>query len=358
MKSTDIPTKFSIPFGNSAATGTIRPVPVADQTASSPGAASLTTGFPVATGQPLASGGVPPAMQDFNGILNQITAWSRWQNAGALVPFDNAFAQAIGGYPSGAVLASTTAGVIWLSVVENNNTNPDGASASGWISVASTNTPAKGSLIARRVFSTPGTQAYTPTAGTNRVRVTVVGGGGAGAGTSATSSGQFSVGGGGGGGGVAVATVSTGFAGVNITVGAGGAPVTGGASPGGNGGSSSFGSICAANGGLGGTVTNPQSTVVVQAGGAGGTATGGTEFNGVGVAGANGVASSNQNAASGNGGASYFGSGASAQFTTTANGLAATTPGAGGGGAVSLSNQSAQAGGAGAPGQIIVEEYV
>lgn len=357
MKSTDIPTKFQIPFGNSAAAGTIRPVPIADQTASSPGAASLTTGFPVATGQPLASGGVPPAMQDFNGILNQITAWSRWQNAGALVSFDTTFAQAIGGYPAGAILASTTAGVLWLSVVDSNTTNPDGASASGWIAVASTNTPAKGSLITRRVFSTPGTQTYTPSPGTNRIRVTVVGGGGAGAGTSATGSGQFSVGGGGGGGGVAVGTFTTGFSGVSLTVGAGGAPVTGGSSAGGNGSQSSFGSAYIASGGLGGTATNPQSTVVVQAGGAGGSGSGGTEFNGVGGAGANGVGTSNQNAASGNGGTSYFGAGASAQFTTTANGIAATTPGAGGGGAVALSNQNAQAGGAGAPGQIIVEEY-
>lgn len=358
MKSTDIPTKFPIPFGNNAAAGTIRPVPQASQVSTDIGQASLTDGFPVATGQPLASGGKPPSMQDFNGLFNQITAWSRWQNAGALVPFDAAFSSAVGGYPAGAILVSTSPGVIWLSIADNNTTNPDGASPSGWIAVASTNTPAKGSLINRRVFSTPGTQTYTPTAGTNRVRVIVVGGGGAGAGTSTTGAGQFSIGGGGGGGGVAVATITSGFSGVSMTIGAGGAPVAGGASAGGNGGASSFGSVCVGNGGLGGTATTPQSTVVVQAGGAGGTATGGNEFNGVGGAGANGVASSNQNAASGSGGASYFGSGASAQFTTTANGLAATTPGAGGGGAVSLSNQSAQAGGAGAPGQIIVEEYV
>lgn len=219
------------------------------------------------------------------------------------------------------------------------------------------NTYAKGSLIARRVFSTPGTQTYTPTAGTNRVRVTVVAGGGAGGATQATGSGQFSVAGGGGGGGVAVSDLSSGFSGVTLTIGAGGAPSSTGTAPGGNGGSSSFGSMLASTGGLGGTTTVPNSGPVVQAGGAGGVGTGGNVFNGVGGAGANGVGTNNGNAASGNGGASYFGSGASAQFTTTAGGLSASTPGTGGSGAVSLSSQAAQAGGAGAPGTIIVEEY-
>jgi len=137
MLATQIPTKFPIPFGNSAAAGTIRQVPTADQTSVSPGAASLTTGFPVATGQPLASGGVPPAMQDFNGLFNQITAWIRWQNAGATVSYDAAFSTAVGGYPAGAILASTTAGVLWLSTADNNLTNPDGPNPQSWVKIIS-----------------------------------------------------------------------------------------------------------------------------------------------------------------------------------------------------------------------------
>lgn len=137
MQSNQIPTKFQIPFGKNAAAGTIRTIPVADQTATSPGAASLTTGFPPATGQPLASGGIPPSMQDFNGLLNQDTAWAWWQSAGGTVQFDQAFCNAVGGYPSGAILASTTAGILWLNTVDNNTTNPDSSSSQNWVKVIS-----------------------------------------------------------------------------------------------------------------------------------------------------------------------------------------------------------------------------
>jgi hypothetical protein len=155
MLASQIPTKFPIPFGNNAAAGTIRPVPQASQVSVSPGNASLTDGFPVATGQPLASGGVPPAMQDFNGLFNQITAWSRWQNAGGTVGFDQSFCTAIGGYPQGAVLASTTAGLLWLSLVDNNTTNPDGTGASGWVSILTSATASAQTVVqaAKAVFN-------------------------------------------------------------------------------------------------------------------------------------------------------------------------------------------------------------
>lgn len=136
MLASQIPPKFAIPFGNSAAVGTIRPIPQASQTATSPGAASLTDGFPVATGQPLAAGGIPPSMQDFNGLFNQITAWARWQGAGALVPFDGAFSSAVNGYPSGAILSSAVkAGRIWISTVDNNTTNPDSGPTPAWLAL-------------------------------------------------------------------------------------------------------------------------------------------------------------------------------------------------------------------------------
>jgi hypothetical protein len=220
------------------------------------------------------------------------------------------------------------------------------------------NTYAKGSLIARRVFSTVGTQTYTPSAGTNRVRVTVVGGGAAGAGTPATGGGQFATGGGGGAGGVAVTDLSSGFANVTLTVGAGGSPVNGGSAAGGSGATSSFGAFCAGTGGAGGSTNSAVSSAAVQAGGLGGFGSGGNIFNGVGGPGANGVGTSAGNVASGAGGPSYFGAGAGQNSTgTPGNGQAATTPGAGGGGAVAVAGSSAYSGGAGAPGQIIIEEY-
>lgn len=136
MQASQIPAKFTAVWGNAAGNGYIRTIPASSQINVTPGAASLADGFPPLCFTPVGSGGIPPAGQDFNGILNQITAWSRWQAAGALPQFDLAFAQAIGGYPMGAVLASSTSGKIWLCTADNNQSNPDGSSPTGWIGLS------------------------------------------------------------------------------------------------------------------------------------------------------------------------------------------------------------------------------
>ena len=133
MQSNSFPAKFPIPFANGAGGAYIRQIPTASQTATSADApASLTDGFPPPTFTPVAGGGVPPSGKDFNGILNQLTAWARLHACGVFFAFDGSFASAIGGYPLGAIVASTTAGVYWLSTAENNTTNPDASGASGW----------------------------------------------------------------------------------------------------------------------------------------------------------------------------------------------------------------------------------
>jgi hypothetical protein len=138
MLASSIPTKFQIPFANSAPTTNINAIPQASQIGTTIGAASLTDGFPPVTLQPVGAGGVPPWGRDFNGLLNQITAWTRWQNAGGTVKFDSTFQTGIGGYPQGAVVASTvTLGLFWLSLVDNNTTNPDTGGA-GWYAWSST----------------------------------------------------------------------------------------------------------------------------------------------------------------------------------------------------------------------------
>lgn len=76
MQASNIPSKVPLPFANS---GTKNAIPTASQIGVTPGAASLTDGFPPLTMTPLASGGVPPAGADFNGILNLITAIQQWQ---------------------------------------------------------------------------------------------------------------------------------------------------------------------------------------------------------------------------------------------------------------------------------------
>lgn len=137
MKLADIPAKFPIAFAADAGGSYIRPIPEASQIGIENGAASLFDGFPPLCATPLTAGGVPPFMQDMNGILNQITLWSQWQNAGASVIYDSGFSTSIGGYPKGAVLASATiTGLFWTSTVDDNATDPDGGGSAGWVALS------------------------------------------------------------------------------------------------------------------------------------------------------------------------------------------------------------------------------
>lgn len=137
MTAASIPNKFPIAWGSSAGGGYIRTIPTASQIGITNGAASLTDGFPPLTFLPVGSGGVPPFGQDFNGILNQITAWTRWQGAGGLAKYDGTFSSAVGGYPAGAILAGASPGTVWLNLADNNTTNPDSA-GSNWAQFALT----------------------------------------------------------------------------------------------------------------------------------------------------------------------------------------------------------------------------
>jgi hypothetical protein len=130
MRASQIPTKFPIPFANNAVSADINPIPQASQIGITNGAASLVDGFPPNCFLPIGAGGVPPWGRDFNGLLNQISAWVQFaDNAGCSPTFDSTFSGQIGGYPQGAVLMSATGTtdntVLWLSVVDNNTNNPD-----------------------------------------------------------------------------------------------------------------------------------------------------------------------------------------------------------------------------------------
>lgn len=133
MLNSSIPVKFNIPFASGATSPDIRPTPQASQIGIQNGAASLTDGFPPNCFIPAASGGAAPFGADFNGILNQITAWSQWQQSGGAITYDSTFQTAVGGYPSGAIVQSAvTPGLYWRSTADNNTTNPD-AAGSGWV---------------------------------------------------------------------------------------------------------------------------------------------------------------------------------------------------------------------------------
>ena len=130
MQAIDQPEKVTIPF---AVLGVKRPIPEASQIGITDGAASFTDGFPPKTFLPLAVGGIPPAGADFNGVFNYITDIQRWQSAGGQFKFDAVFAAAVGGYPKGARLAFADNTDTWINTVDDNETDPDGVGAAGWV---------------------------------------------------------------------------------------------------------------------------------------------------------------------------------------------------------------------------------
>ncbi|KAF1009473.1 MAG: hypothetical protein GAK28_00111 [Luteibacter sp.] len=219
-----------------------------------------------------------------------------------------------------------------------------------------------GRLITTRVFSTPGTFTYNPSPGTRLVRAKVQGSGAAGSGTVACGASQVALGGGGSAGSYCESWITSGFSGLSVVVGAPGVAVLG--SSGGNGGSSSFGGLMLAPGGIGSTATGTPFTGIAMAGGVFGPAiaTGGTVINGRGGQGNTGIVtlviSNGGVAVSGSGGASAFGPGGDGRInSSTGPGFAGTFPGSGGGGSLTMPNGAAQIGGNGAPGIVIIEEY-
>src|SRR5690349_3476282 len=98
MKQSDVPQKFTIPFAAEAAAGDITVIPVTPPGIA--GRASLQLGFPPDTFQQESVGGTPPYGSDFNGILNQTSAWDRWVATGScILPYDPTFQAAVSGYP-------------------------------------------------------------------------------------------------------------------------------------------------------------------------------------------------------------------------------------------------------------------
>ena len=249
-------------------------------------------------------------------------------------------------YPLHATIRYTD-GLIYQSASAGNVTVPG---------VSSTWVPQTGRLIARRVFSSVGTTVYTPTPGTKFIIAQVLGGGGTGGGAVATTAGQVSAGGGGSGGSYAEALITSGFAGVTITIGAGGA-ASAGASNGPNGSATSFGAIVVAPGGLGGTVGGPSIAGTTLSGAAAGSpanASGGNLFGMVGQPGGHGIALTGSGAGGG-GGSSPMGQGGFGK--TTVGGLSGSGYGAGSSGALSINGTAAQAAPAAQQGVVIISEY-
>lgn len=100
-------------------------------------AATYAEGFPSITMTPISVGGKPPSGKDMNGVLHEITANIAWQNRGGRYRFDQAFCDAIGGYPKGAVLMGDTLDTEYISLADANTHNPNNGGNDGkWAAFA------------------------------------------------------------------------------------------------------------------------------------------------------------------------------------------------------------------------------
>ncbi|WP_422649033.1 hypothetical protein OJJOAM_000951 [Cupriavidus sp. H18C1] len=203
-------------------------------------------------------------------------------------------------------------------------------------------------------FTAAGASVFNPLASTAFVDVEAVGGGGGGGGARATGTGQISIGAGGGGGAYGRGRYTKAAAtGIAVTVGAAGAGGNG--ANGASGGTTSFGSLLSAPGGAGGQTLGPSAPPLYAVCGQSSAASGGY-INAAGTRGFTHMGVSEVSTFDGEGGGSHFGGGAARSAST--NGYSITTPGAGGGGTSNISNMPVRIGGSGAPGLLIVREYV
>lgn len=214
-----------------------------------------------------------------------------------------------------------------------------------------------------KFITTSGT--YTTPPGVKAIIVEVVGGGGGGGGCVAASTGAHTVSGGGGAGGTAKSFIALPLASYTVTIGAGGTAGTTAGSVGGDGGTTSFGSVAVATGGAGGGGGNSGATssnnVLVASGGNAGKGTTGNISSGSYESASQAIAAFGSNVGSG-GGSTPYGTGGtrvglSVQGQTPGNN--ATGNGAGGGGAVGYAATTATTavvGGKGSDGCILVWE--
>lgn len=113
------PTQITVPFANSGLKNSI------PETSTGSNLASMQEGFPVITMTDVDQGGMPPQGQDMNGILFNVTKAIQYQQAGGLFPYNAAFAQAIDGYPIGALLISADGTKLYRNLLAGNQSNPE-----------------------------------------------------------------------------------------------------------------------------------------------------------------------------------------------------------------------------------------
>ena len=214
-----------------------------------------------------------------------------------------------------------------------------------------------GRLLAVKVFIANGT--YTPTPGMRTAFVRAVGGGGGSAGLNATAATQYNVVGGGGSAGYAESLLTAAAIGASqaVTIGAGG--TAGGVGlNGGNGGTTSLGSLLTVPGGQGSGPVAPISTATqgMYVGGDGGAApTTGNILNTPGAPGCYGLFLAG-GILGGDGGSAVLGAGGKGLSTNSLPNPGGGY-GSGAGGSAIVSNTAGHSGAAGSGGILIVMEY-
>jgi hypothetical protein len=240
----------------------------------------------------------------------------------------------------------------------------------GQLTTANSKFPATNAsgTLAMRAFSinvqkftyTGSTQTYTPSTGMFQCIIEAVGAGGGsgGVGGATGSASSGGVGGSGGEYGRNLLTSAQIGSSQTITIGAGGSAGASGGGNGGNGGNTSIGTLLVCIGGGGGIYYNNAAAGVAYGiqGGYGGTASAGQYFFIQG--GAGGTASNISTAAFGSfGGSSYF-CGITPAVVSNSAGLSPLEGYGGGAAGATATNSTANAGAAGAPGVVIITEYI
>lgn len=118
-----------VPFALNGKKNTIQ---VTRQTNQDEEDATLSEGFPDVTMIKESVGGKAPKGLDFNGIFYLLSVDTVHRQSGQQIQYDATYATNIGGYKKGAVVQSTDLSKFWISTVDENTTDPDSSSASGW----------------------------------------------------------------------------------------------------------------------------------------------------------------------------------------------------------------------------------
>lgn len=312
----------------------------------------------------------PVGRQEMNGVFFDVTgALAEIQTLG--FPEWVAVTGLVQPYAINATLRHNN--INWRSLITNNSDEPGvGAGATSWVNTAAA---IPGRLLRTSVYTlvagvqnvsvdggaptTVGASTFTPLAAAVKIIAEAVGGGGGSGGTNTTSASQFAVTGGGSGATFGMGMYNAPVSPVAVTIAAGGLAGTVNGN-GGNGGTTSLGSLLSVGGGSGSALT-PATTGNLVTGGSAPTkiVTGANLWSAIGGPGLYGISLTQFIA--GAGGGSAYGPGGLPGSTNgagqTSLGIAGQSPGAGAGGSSTAPSAAGITGAKGADGQLIVREY-